>query len=111
MILGLLLTASSSITFLPRVQYQGFAKKNSRWLPWLALPIGVEVRIFFGGRGRVGHRAAAELFGADAAGSGGHGHSFRSGARGDRQRDPVEIRLDQRATCYGNFWQAACREC
>lgn len=30
------------MTFAPRVQNPDFAKKNSRWLPWLALPIGVE---------------------------------------------------------------------
>ena len=53
-ILGLLLTASSSITFLPRVQYQGFAKKNSRWLPWLALPIGVEAGFSSAGAGALG---------------------------------------------------------
>jgi uncharacterized membrane protein YfcA len=53
-ILGLLLTASSSITFLPRVQYQAFAKKNSRWLPWLALPIGVEAGFSSAGAGALG---------------------------------------------------------
>jgi uncharacterized membrane protein YfcA len=37
-VLGILLTASSSVTFAPRVQSRGFADKNSRWLPWLALP-------------------------------------------------------------------------
>jgi len=36
-LLGLLLTGSSSVTFIPRVQNQGFARKNSSWLPWLAL--------------------------------------------------------------------------
>src|SRR5437867_11077843 len=41
-LLGILLSASSSVTFAPRVQNPGFARKNSRWLPWLALPIGVE---------------------------------------------------------------------
>src|ERR1700722_18583470 len=54
LILGLLLTASSSITFLPRVQYQGFAKKNTRWLPWLALPIGVESGFSSAGAGALG---------------------------------------------------------
>ena len=54
LILGLLLTASSSITFLPRVQYQGFAKKNSRWLPLLALPIGVESGFSSAGAGALG---------------------------------------------------------
>src|SRR5260370_2879317 len=41
-LLGILLAASSSVTFVPRAQNPGFARKNSRWLPWLALPIGVE---------------------------------------------------------------------
>src|ERR1700689_516993 len=38
-VLGLVLTASSTISFVPRAQYPDFAHKNSRWLPWLALPI------------------------------------------------------------------------
>src|SRR5258707_2079810 len=41
-VLGVLLAASSSITFIRRVQNPSFAGKNHRWLPWLALPIGVE---------------------------------------------------------------------
>jgi uncharacterized protein len=53
-ILGLLLTVSSSITFLPRAQYQAFAKKNSGWLPWLALPIGVEAGFSSAGAGALG---------------------------------------------------------
>src|SRR5271154_3637597 len=53
-LLGLLLTASSSVTFIPRVQYQGFARKNSNWLPWLALPIGVEAGFSSAGAGALG---------------------------------------------------------
>jgi uncharacterized protein len=53
-LLGLLLTASSSLTFTPRIQYQGFAQKNSRWLPWLALPIGVEAGFSSAGAGALG---------------------------------------------------------
>jgi uncharacterized protein len=53
-LLGLLLTASSSVTFIPRVQYQGFARKNSSWLPWLALPIGVEAGFSSAGAGALG---------------------------------------------------------
>src|SRR5579872_5438490 len=41
-ILGVLLAASSSVTFAPKIQYPSFAQKKSRWLPWLALPIGIE---------------------------------------------------------------------
>jgi uncharacterized protein len=53
-VLGLLLTGSSSVTFLPRVQNPGFAQKNSRWLPWLALPIGVESGFSSAGAGALG---------------------------------------------------------
>jgi uncharacterized membrane protein YfcA len=53
-LLGLLLTASSSVTFFRRVQNPGFAKKNSRWLPWLALPIGVESGFSSAGAGALG---------------------------------------------------------
>src|SRR6202050_4825755 len=53
-LLGLLLTGSSSVTFIPRVQNQGFARKNSSWLPWLALPIGVEAGFSSAGAGALG---------------------------------------------------------
>jgi uncharacterized membrane protein YfcA len=53
-LLGLVLAASSSITFAPRVQNPGFARKNSRWLPWLALPIGAEAGFSSAGAGALG---------------------------------------------------------
>lgn len=53
-VLGLILAASSSVTFLPRVQNQKFARKNSRWLPWLALPIGIESGFSSAGAGALG---------------------------------------------------------
>src|ERR1700733_4439994 len=53
-LLGLILAASSSITFAPRVQNPGFARRNSRWLPWLALPIGVEAGFSSAGAGALG---------------------------------------------------------
>lgn len=53
-LLGVLLAASSSITFLKRVQNPGFAAKNHRWLPWLALPIGVESGFSSAGAGALG---------------------------------------------------------
>jgi hypothetical protein len=53
-LLGLLLTASSSITFIPRAQNRNFARKNPRWLPWLALPIGVEAGFSSAGAGALG---------------------------------------------------------
>jgi uncharacterized membrane protein YfcA len=53
-VLGLLLTASSSLTFIPRVHNQNFARKNSGWLPWLALPIGIEAGFSSAGAGALG---------------------------------------------------------
>src|SRR5258707_547034 len=53
-VLGVLLAASSSITFIRRVQNPSFAGKNHRWLPWLALPIGVESGFSSAGAGALG---------------------------------------------------------
>jgi len=53
-LLGVLLAASSSVTFVRRVQNPGFAGKNHRWLPWLALPIGVESGFSSAGAGALG---------------------------------------------------------
>jgi uncharacterized protein len=53
-LLGVLLAASSSVTFVRRVQNPGFAVKNHRWLPWLALPIGVESGFSSAGAGALG---------------------------------------------------------
>jgi len=53
-LLGILLAASSTITFAPRVQNPGFARKNSHWLPWLALPIGIESGFSSAGAGALG---------------------------------------------------------
>jgi uncharacterized membrane protein YfcA len=53
-LLGVLLTASSSVTFIPQVQNRGFAQKNSHWLPWLALPIGIESGFSSAGAGALG---------------------------------------------------------
>lgn len=54
LLLGVLLAASSSVTFIRRVQNHGFARKNQRWLPWLALPIGVESGFSSAGAGALG---------------------------------------------------------
>jgi uncharacterized protein len=54
LLLGVLLTASSSVTFFRRVQNPSFARKNHRWLPWLALPIGVESGFSSAGAGALG---------------------------------------------------------
>src|SRR5262249_54248455 len=53
-LLGILLALSSSITFAPRIQRPDFARTNSRWLPWLALPIGIESGFSSAGAGALG---------------------------------------------------------
>jgi uncharacterized membrane protein YfcA len=53
-VLGILLAASSSVTFIRRIQNPAFAAKNHRWLPWLALPIGVESGFSSAGAGALG---------------------------------------------------------
>ena len=53
-VLGVLLAASSAITFAPRAQNSDFARKNSGWLPWLALPIGIESGFSSAGAGALG---------------------------------------------------------
>ncbi|MDE3108625.1 MAG: sulfite exporter TauE/SafE family protein [Acidobacteriota bacterium] len=53
-LLGLLLAASSSVSFAPKVQYPGFAQRKSKWLPWLALPIGIEAGFSSAGAGALG---------------------------------------------------------
>ncbi len=53
-VLGIVLSLSSSVTFAPRVQNPGFARKNSSWLPWLSLPIGVESGFSSAGAGALG---------------------------------------------------------
>ena len=52
--LGVLLTVSSGVTFVRRVQAPEFARKNSAWLPWLAFPIGVESGFSSAGAGALG---------------------------------------------------------
>ncbi len=53
-LLGVILMASSTVTFIRRIQNQAFARKNPRWLPWLALPIGVESGFSSAGAGALG---------------------------------------------------------
>src|ERR1700722_6858487 len=53
-LLGILLATSSSVTFIRRIQNPSFAAKNHRWLPWLALPIGVESGFSSAGAGALG---------------------------------------------------------
>jgi len=54
LLLGILLAASSSVTFIRRAQNPTFARKNRRWLPWLALPIGLESGFSSAGAGALG---------------------------------------------------------
>jgi uncharacterized membrane protein YfcA len=42
LILGVILAASSSLTFFRRVQNPSFAGRKHHWLAWFAFPIGVE---------------------------------------------------------------------
>jgi uncharacterized membrane protein YfcA len=53
-VIGVMLTLSSSVTFIRRVQVPTFARKNSRWLPWLAFPIGIESGFSSAGAGALG---------------------------------------------------------
>src|SRR5229473_8389813 len=53
-LLGVVLATSSSVTFVRRVQDPTFAEKNHRWLPWLALPIGMESGFSSAGAGALG---------------------------------------------------------
>lgn len=54
LILGVLLTVSSAVSFVPGAQVPSFARKNSHWLPWLAFPIGVESGFSSAGAGALG---------------------------------------------------------
>lgn len=53
-ILGLLLAITAAVTFLPRIHNPRFARTNSRWLPWLAFPIGIESGFSSAGAGALG---------------------------------------------------------
>jgi uncharacterized membrane protein YfcA len=54
LVVGVLLTLSSGISFVPWVQAPTFARENSHWLPWLAFPIGVESGFSSAGAGALG---------------------------------------------------------
>ena len=53
-LLGVVLATSSSVTFVRRAQNPAFAGENHRWLPWLALPIGMESGFSSAGAGALG---------------------------------------------------------
>src|SRR5437879_11884585 len=71
--LGALLAGSSSLTFVRRLHNPEFARKNGRWLPWFALPIGIESGFSSAGAGALGtvlllnysEMSAAEVVGTD----------------------------------------------
>src|SRR5436190_6250562 len=75
LLLGVLLAASSSVTFFPHAQNPRFAVKHPRWLPWLAFPIGVESGFSSAGAGALGtvlllnysEMAPAQVVGTDIA--------------------------------------------
>ena len=52
--LGVLLAASSSLTFVRRLHNPDFARKNGRLLSWFALPIGIESGFSSAGAGALG---------------------------------------------------------
>jgi uncharacterized membrane protein YfcA len=52
--LGILLAGSSSLTFVRSLHNPEFARKNGRWLPWFALPIGIESGFSSAGAGALG---------------------------------------------------------
>ena len=53
-ILGVLLTTSSLISFVRPLQNQQFARKNSHWLRWFSIPIGIEAGFSSAGAGILG---------------------------------------------------------
>lgn len=53
-VLGLLLTATAALSFVPKAQNPNFVVENSRWLPWLAFPIGIESGFSSAGAGALG---------------------------------------------------------
>jgi uncharacterized protein len=53
-VLGLLLTFTAALSFVPNAGNPHFVVENSRWLPWLAFPIGVESGFSSAGAGALG---------------------------------------------------------
>jgi uncharacterized membrane protein YfcA len=52
--LGVVLALTAAVHFLPRARRPDFIYRNSRWLPWLAFPIGVESGFSSAGAGALG---------------------------------------------------------
>jgi len=94
-VLGVLLAASSSLTFVRRLHKPEFARKNGHWLPWFALPIGIESGFFVCRRRSAGHSFATELFRDDSVRSCRHRHTLRFGSRRHRKRNSSQAWLRQ----------------
>lgn len=54
LVLGVILTVTAGLSFVPKAQNPNFVVKNSRWLPWLAFPIGIESGFSSAGAGALG---------------------------------------------------------
>jgi uncharacterized protein len=54
LVVGIMLTFSSAVSFVPRLRNPEFAKTNQSWLALLALPIGVETGFSSAGAGALG---------------------------------------------------------
>ena len=54
LVIGIMLTGSSVLTFVPKLQQTGFSAQSSPWLSLLALPIGVETGFSSAGAGALG---------------------------------------------------------
>ncbi|HEX4379561.1 MAG TPA: sulfite exporter TauE/SafE family protein [Candidatus Acidoferrum sp.] len=54
LVLGVILTFTAGLSFVPKAQNPNFAVRNSRWLPWLAFPIGIESGFSSAGAGALG---------------------------------------------------------
>lgn len=54
LLVGMMLTLSSALSFVPHLRKPQFARENRGWLPLLALPIGVETGFSSAGAGALG---------------------------------------------------------
>ncbi|HKR30957.1 MAG TPA: sulfite exporter TauE/SafE family protein [Terriglobales bacterium] len=54
LVIGVMLTISSALTFLPRIRHPHLTPERGRWLSLLALPIGIETGFSSAGAGALG---------------------------------------------------------
>jgi uncharacterized membrane protein YfcA len=72
-VVGTMLAVSSAIAFVPRLQKPRFAREKTRWLSFIAVPIGIETGFSSAGAGALGamlllnfsELSAAEVVGTD----------------------------------------------